>query len=212
MDILGLTERKSRPEKLQVNESVRRKIKEIGFGYDYWDNPDFPGHQGYHYDGRWKSHVEKLLAHFPLPQGGSVLEVGCGKGYLLYELSLLRPDLKLKGLDVSDYAIQNSKPEIKESLVLGDARELPFQDKEFDLVISLATIYFLDEPGAEKALREIERVGKKSLVQMVTFRNETEKQNMLKLDLGNTHKSIDEWKELAQRIHFTGEFSWFIFV
>ena len=46
-----------------------------------------------------------------LNNDSSILDVGCGKGFMIYDFLKLLPALKIKGIDISDYAIKNSKPE-----------------------------------------------------------------------------------------------------
>lgn len=209
--ILGTTERKKRAP-TQVNDALRAQVRASGFGRDYWDDPDFPGHQGYVYDGRWRGPAKELIDHYKLSDGSSVLDVGCAKGYLLYELGRCLPGLSLSGLDISHYALENGKEEVRDRLVHGSADSLPFEDKSFDLVVSLATVYFLEEADCGRALREIERVGREKLIQVVSYRNEQERENMLRYDLGCLHKSQDEWIAFLEEEGYTGQVSWFIFV
>ena len=85
------------------------------------------------------------------------------------------PGIKFKGIDISDYAIKNSKPEIRESLSVADAKRMPFPDKSFDVVISINTIHNLDREECMEALREITRVSKKySFLTVDAYRNEEE--------------------------------------
>jgi protein-L-isoaspartate(D-aspartate) O-methyltransferase len=210
MDILGTTVKKTHKPQI-ITESEREAVYTSQFGYNYWDDPHFaPGYRGYHYDGRWKEPAQQLLDHFQVPIGGSVLDVGCGKGFLLYELSRLRPDLDIRGLDISRYAIENSKPEIRDRITLGTATALPFRNRQFDLVICLVTIYHLPEAECANAIQEVERVGKRKLISMLTYRTETERKN-LGFDSGRTYKSLEEWKSFYRSVGYTGEASWIVF-
>ncbi|MCB1136395.1 MAG: class I SAM-dependent methyltransferase [Chlamydiia bacterium] len=209
--ILGMTERfKCGPGK--VTDTIRAEVRSTNFDGRYWDDPKYPGHGGYYYDGRWKGPAEQLIQHYGLTDNSRVLEIGCGKGYLLYELQCQIPGLSICGIDISDYAIQHAKKEVRPFLQLRDARDLPFQDLSFDLVIALATVYMLDEQGCRQAIREMERVGRRKLIQTVTYRNEAEKQQMQSCDVGSVHKSLNEWEDLYQLLGYTGDRSWFVFV
>ena len=95
--------------------------KAKSYGYDYWDGDRKFGFGGYKYDSRWRSVAEKIATHYGLKPGDSVLDVGCGKGFLLYELTQAVPGLKVQGIDISEYAVENSKEEIRGNLKVADA-------------------------------------------------------------------------------------------
>ena len=149
------------------------------YGKDFWDGDRRYGYGGYRYDGRWAAVAERLIAHYGLGSGASILDVGCGKGYLLYELKNLLPDARVAGFDISEYAIENAKEELRGDLFVHRAQDsYPFQDDEFDLVISLATLHNLAVQDLKRALREIERVGKNAYLVVESFRSEAELFNL----------------------------------
>ena len=121
------------------------------YGYDYWDGDRKYGYGGYRYDGRWKSVAEKMAKHYNLQPGQKVLDVGCGMAHLLYELTQVVPGLIVKGIDISEYAVQHAKEEIRDCLQVGLAQKLPFDNEEFDLVISLTTLHNLKVFDLKKA-------------------------------------------------------------
>jgi protein-L-isoaspartate(D-aspartate) O-methyltransferase len=132
------------------------------------------------YDGRWRKVADAMAQHYQLKAGDKVLDVGCGKGFLMYDLKESVPGLEVTGLDVSGYAKKNAKPEIQNRIHEGHAKKLPFQDCEFDLVISINTLHNLECFDLDAALREIERVGRKNKYLCVeSWRNEEEKANLL---------------------------------
>ena len=109
-----------------------------------------------------------------------ILDIGCGKGFILYEFKKLLLNCEVKGLDISSYAIKNAKNEVKNDLIVGNANHLPFEKDYFDLVISLNTLHNLYCYDMKKALSEIERVGKsKKYICIESYRNEFEKMNLL---------------------------------
>lgn len=187
--------------------------KAKSYGYDYWDGDRRFGFGGYKYDGRWLAVAEKIAAHYALKSGDSVLDVGCGKGFLLYELTQAVPGLKVKGIDISEYAIENSKEEIKEYLEIADAVSLPFGDESFDLVISLNTLHNLQCYDLDKALSEIERVGKKNKYIVVeSYRSEEEKVNMMCWVLtGECFFSPKEWEWWYNHSGYSGDHGFIYF-
>jgi ubiquinone/menaquinone biosynthesis C-methylase UbiE len=130
------------------------------YGEMYWDGPREYGYGGYRYDGRWRAVARDMIEHYGLRSGMKVLDVGCGKGFLVKDLMLELPGLEAFGLDVSLYALQHAPPEAIGRLHLGTAEKLPFPDASFDYVVSLNTIHNFPRPRAIKALAEIQRVSK----------------------------------------------------
>jgi cyclopropane fatty-acyl-phospholipid synthase-like methyltransferase len=93
-----------------VDQKVECMIKAKEYGFDYWDGDRRFGYGGYKYlPGRWKPVAEALIKDYNLKAGSKVLDVGCGKGYLLYEMLLIQPELKIVGFDCSSYGLENAK-------------------------------------------------------------------------------------------------------
>lgn len=183
------------------------------FGKDYWDGDRKYGYGGYRYDGRWRPIAERIAQHYSLARGQRVLDVGCGKAHLLYELTQAVPGLEVAGIDVSQHGLADAKEEVRPFLKLGNATSLPFDDKSFDLVISLATLHNLYIYDLEKALREIERVGRKhKYIMMESYRTEEEKANLLYWQLTcESFFTPAEWEWVFQRFGYTGDWSYIFF-
>ena len=107
-----------------VDDKINCMIKAKEYGYDYWDGDRRYGYGGYKYDGRHKAIAQDLIQQYNLKDGCSILDVGCGKAFLLYELQQLLPNAKIVGFDYSQYAIDNAKNEIKESLFKHNAQDI----------------------------------------------------------------------------------------
>lgn len=162
-----------------VDDKINCMIKAKEYGYNYWDGDRRYGYGGYHYDGRWKVIAQDLINHYNLTDGCKILDVGCGKAFLLYELKQLLPNATVVGFDYSQYALETAKSEIKESLFKHNAQDVyPFEDSEFDLVISLTTLHNLRIYDLKKAVQECQRVGKNKYILVEAYRNEAELFNL----------------------------------
>ena len=183
------------------------------YGYDYWDGDRKYGYGGYRYDGRWKSVAEKLADYYQLQPEQKVLDVGCGMAHLLYEITQVVPGIKVAGVDISRYALEHAKPEVRSTLQYGQAQALPFEDNEFDLVVSLATLHNLKIFELKKAIQEIGRVSKKnSYIMVESFRNDREEVNMLYWQLTcASYYSVEEWEWLYQEWGYAGDYSFIFF-
>jgi len=184
------------------------------WGYDYWDGDRRICYGGYQYiPGRFEKVALALAQHYQLKSQDKILDIGCGKGFLLYELTKIIPDLQICGIDISDYAILNAKCEVSPHLHIGHASRLPFPSDHFDLVISINTLHNLPNYELDKSLREIERVGKKNKYLCVeSYRNEVEKTNLLYWQVTcESFCTPKEWDWWFQLTGYTGDHSFIYF-
>jgi len=183
------------------------------FGEEFFDGDRKFGYGGFRYDQKyWSPVIPDFEAHFGSLSGKSVLDVGCAKGFMLHDLQRLVPGVEVAGIDISNYAIQNSLPEVKQFLQVADAKDLPFKDKSFDVVISINTIHNLDLENCKQALREISRVSKgRSFVTVDAYSNDEEQARMLAWNLtAKTILSVEDWIELFDEVGYEGDYFWFI--
>jgi protein-L-isoaspartate(D-aspartate) O-methyltransferase len=185
----------------------------LNWGRDYWDGDRKHGYGGFKYDGRWRAVAEKMAAHYDLPNNARILDVGCGKGFLLYEFTQVLPQAEVIGLDISDYAIQNAKEEVRPALQTGQASELPFGDETFDFVVSINTLHNLYNYELQYALAELERVGRGSKYLTVeAYRNEREKVNLMYWQLTcRAFHTPPEWEWLFEQTGYTGDYGFIFF-
>ena len=200
--------------KRMIDEKVECMKIAKKYEKEYWDGDRRYGYGGYKYiPGRWKSIAETLIKNYNLSNNSSVLDVGCGKAFLLYEMKLLLPGLNIAGFDISIYGLDQAKEEIKKNLFAHRAQEVyPFKNKQFDLVISLGCLHNLKVFELEKALKEIERVGKKGYIMLESFRNEKELFNLQCWAL--TCESFfdeKEWVWIYGHFGYTGDYEFIYF-
>ncbi|MBU0756893.1 MAG: class I SAM-dependent methyltransferase [Nanoarchaeota archaeon] len=183
------------------------------FGKEYFDGSRKTGYGGYYYDPKyWSGVVKDIINYYHLTITSSVLDVGCAKGFMLYEFCRLLPGISIRGIDISEYALANAKEEVKPFLIRGSASDLSmFKDNEMDLIISINTLHNLNIIDCKKALKEIQRVGKHAYLMVASWRNEEEKQRINKWTL-TTETSLDtnSWKHLFNEVGFSGDYFWFI--
>ena len=200
-------------ERMQ-NEKVKCSKIAMKFEKEYWDGDRKFGYGGYKYiSGRWKDVAQKLIDTYKLKSGSSVLDVGCGKGFLLYEMKLLLPDLKISGFDVSKHGIADAKVEIKKDLFIHKAQQpYPFEDKQFDLVMSLGCLHNLRIFELGIALKEIERVGKQGYIMLESYRNGKELFNLQCWALTCESFFDDkEWIWIYNHFGYTGDYEFIYF-
>ena len=195
-------------KKSEQDREIARKFEK-----DFFDGDRRHGYGGYKYNPRfWQPVVSTIKKYWNLSSSSSILDVGCGKGFMLYDFYQLIPGIKLAGIDISEYAIENSVKEIKKVVSIADAKKLPFADNSFDAVISINTIHNLERNECAEALREISRVSKKdAFITVDAYRNEDEKKRIFDWNLtAKTIMSVEEWKLFFKEVEYKGDYFWFI--
>jgi protein-L-isoaspartate(D-aspartate) O-methyltransferase len=183
------------------------------WGSDYWDGARKFGYGGYEYDGRWGLVAQRMIDHYGLDQNSRILDVGCGKGFLLYELKKILPGAYVRGIDISTYAIKNSKEEIRKFVRVGRAENLDFDDSTFDLVLTITTLHNLYIYDLVKAMQEIQRVSReKSYVAVESYRNEREKVNLMYWQLTcEAFFTPAEWSWVFNECGYAGDYEFIFF-
>ncbi len=183
------------------------------FDVEYWDAGRDTGYGGYHYDGRWRELAQTLCDSYQLKPGDKILDVGCGKGFLLYDLTLAVPGVEVRGIDISGYALDRAQADVRPFLQQANATAIPFPDNSFDLVISLNTLHNLYIQDLYRGLQEIERVGKRNkYIVMDSYRNEQEKVNLLYWQLTcECFFTPAEWEFIFKQAGYTGDYGFIYF-
>jgi len=197
------------------DDKVHCMLKAKEYDTEYWDGDRRYGYGGYTYiPGRWKPVAQELIKQYNLSNSSSILDVGCGKGFLLYELTLLLPELEVIGFDISRYGLVQAKKEIQKNLFIHRAQDLyPWDANNFDLVISLGCLHNLEIFDLQKALTEIERVGKNKYVMLESYRNEQELFNLQCWALTcEAFYNKEEWIWLYNHFGYTGDYEFIVSV
>lgn len=204
------TKRDISERQLVKNETDKAIARQ--FGRDFFDGERKYGYGGFQYHSRfWENVVPTFQEYYNLGARNSVLDVGCAKGFMLYDFQRLIPGLEIKGVDISRYAIENSKVEVKEYLQVADAKKLPFTDNFFDLAISITTLHNLPKEECVHSLLELQRVSKRCFVTLDAFRNIEDEERMHAWNLtAQTYMHVEDWKKLFKQISFNGDYYWFI--
>lgn len=186
-----------KPEERQKSEYIQATAKT--FSGDYFDGHRNHGYGGYYYNPKyWRLVAEDIVNHYGLKEGDSILDFGCGKGFLLYEFARINPHFELQGVDISSYAIENSLPVIRPHLWLGDQKLLhDFKDKEFTLALSINVLHNLEQECLRQALITLQAKSKQTFITLDAYRNEEERKKIEQWNLtAQTVRSVDEWKDL----------------
>lgn len=211
MDRYPRSQRSVEERSLAVTEEHRLIARQ--FGQEFFDGDRLYEYGGYSYHPRfWQGTVKRFRDYYHLAEDARILDVGCAKGYMLHDFKVLMPNLTVAGIDVSQYAIEQAIESVRPYLRIGNARELPFKDNSFDLVISINTIHNLPLEDCKQALREIQRVSRKhAFITVDAWRSEEEQERMKKWNItALTYMDVENWEKLLAEVGYQDEYYWFI--
>ena len=199
------SERKRKIRDFVPNQSKREDFQK--YGYSYFDDINYGvGYGGYHYDGRYAECVNKIINYYKLKPGVSVLEIGCAKGFLIYEF--YKKGMSIAGIDLSSYAVKNALAETKQFLVQGSCEQLPWKTDSFDLVISKDTLPHLRLEQLPLAISEVERVSRNNNIFLeIGVTNDVHGRELMKT-WDETQQSIQSaswWRQLLNSCNFRGQ-------
>ena len=121
-----------------------------------WEDGDYAGFATYMEPG-----AVDILSAWNIPQASSLLDIGCGSGQSA--IPAARSGIKVTGIDIADNLIEHAQERARyENLEtrfdVGDAENLPYENNEFDVVISMIGAIFA--PQYDKVAFEMGRVCK----------------------------------------------------
>ena len=192
-----------------INEKVKCMKVAKKYGADYWDGDRKFGYGGYKYiPGRWTMVAKKIIKKYKLTNTSKILDVGCGKAFLLYEIKKILPNIKIVGIDISKHALKNAPDEIKPYLFKHDINKgLSFKKNSFNLVISLACLHNLKINKLIPTIKKIQALSKNKYLMVESYRNEKELFNLQCWALTcESFFSKDEWKWIFKMTGYNGDF------
>lgn len=197
---------------IQGREEAAPVTREVAsrFGREYFDGDRTQGYGGYMYDGRWVAVAQRMREYYDLTERDVILDVGCAKGFLLHDFRSVIPGVRIFGVDISWYAIENAMESVKPHLAAATADQLPFPDKSFDLVISINCVHNLHIGRCGQAVREMERVSRKNkYLQVDSYLSQEQRRNFERWVLtAVTHFDPEGWKRLFEEAGYSGEYYW----
>ena len=212
-----LQQNHNRTKRNYLGRMLDNKIQcsKVSREYDmrYWDSDRKYGYGGYYDDGRWKGIAKALIELYGLDNNSKVLDIGCGKGFLLKEIKKILPDIIVKGIDRSEYAVKFAHPDIKQFVSIGKVEDgFSCQAKLYDLVLCINVLHNLHINEFHSAIKEIERLGKNKYVVMDSYHTLTELFNLQCWALtANSFFSTGEWCWLMENWGYTGDYEFTIF-
>ena len=196
------------------NSKVKCMIEAKKYEKNYWDGPRKFGYGGYKYiAGRWTNVAKKLIKRFNLKNTSKILDVGCGKAFILYEIKKILPSIDIVGFDISNYGIKNAPKEIRKNLFIQKAQnKYNFTNKEFDLAISTGCFHNLEINELKFALNEIQRVSKKTYIMVESYRTEEELFNFQCWALTcKTFLNSKDWVWFFKKNNYEGDYEFIYF-
>lgn len=197
-----------------VNSKVNCMIEAKKYGKNYWDGPRKFGYGGYKYiKGRWTKVAKKIIKKFKLNNKSKILDVGCGKAFILYEIKKILPNIKVVGFDISRHGIKNAPRDIRKNLFIHKAQtKYPFKNRYFDLAFTTGCFHNLEIDDLKFAIKEIQRVSKQTYIMVESYRNELELFNLQCWALTcQSFFSKKEWIWIFKEFKYTRYFEFIYF-
>ena len=188
--------------------TIHHRIVASERGKDLYDGDRNYGYGGFHYDKRWIPIAQNMCKEYGLNNQSTVLQIGCDKGFLLHDFQQVQLGIKIRGTEISDYAIEYSMDSVKPYIQKSPFTQQPFEDGEFDLVLAIGPVYTLNLADAIQCLKEIQRIGKgKSFITLGSYTDEESFRLFRHWTLlGTTVLHEEEWVEVLKHVEYTGDY------
>jgi ubiquinone/menaquinone biosynthesis C-methylase UbiE len=205
---IGYFKKKINRKKITKTRNIKNKFLAWKLDKDYYDGHRQNGYGGFKYDARWKRLLPKLIKKYKLTKKSKILEIGCKKGFLLFDLNKLLPGIRFQGIENHQYPLKKANKKIKGKLYLKDYHNLKnYKKREFDLVIAFNSIYMQNLGDTIKTISEIKRISKKSYISLASYEKKKDRDKFLDWTLlGTTILKKSEWKKIFKFIGYNGDY------
>lgn len=194
-------------KRLNITKKVKKKLQK--FGKEYFDGSREHGYGGYYYNKKFFRKIVKLMVkYYQLNGNVRILDIGCAKGFMMYDFKKVLPKAEIYGIDISRYCKINALPEVKKNIKVGCCSKLPYPDNFFDFVVSISTIHNLNLNGIKRSIKEIVRVSKnKSFIRVKAYTNKNEKKFIDEWNLvAKSNLSKKKWLQIFKNLSYKGDF------
>ena len=175
---------------------------------DFFDGDRNCGYGGFYYDGRWESVAKEIIKKYKLKRNSKFLQISAEKGFLMYDILKLNPNIRVYGLETSNYAISKSLIKVRNKIKKVKEYSNLKINKKFDFVLALGVIYTMTLGDAIKCLKFIQKVARgNSFITLATYNNDID--YWLFKDwtvLGTTLLKRKDWKKVLKYAGYTGDF------
>lgn len=133
-------------------DSPPSKMTSADYPEGYWERAEGSNYTKYGDEIAWPVIWEVLRPHI----SGPVREIACAKGYFVRHGYFAGYDVK--GIDISQYAIDNAAPGVSAVIEQANATELPWPDDEAQILCAFEFMEHVYEDELDTVLDEMERV------------------------------------------------------
>ncbi len=138
-------------------KTPQKKTPRDEYGAQYFERYNYADRPLGRFSMYWfaRRYYAALVRRFAPPEGGRLLEIGCGLGHLL---GLLQDDFDCAGTDIATYSIEQLKKNAPRAAgFVMDADDLSrFGDEAFAVVVTLHLVEHLEDPA--RAIAQIYRI------------------------------------------------------
>ncbi len=115
--------------------------------------------------------IPPILRKYGRNDSFSILDVGCGTGSLTVDLARTFPRAQITAIDLSFPYLKQAQRRLRDfprvNFLQANAEDLPFKDKNFDVVTSCYLFHELPRPARQRVIREMVRVRKEEGVGVI---------------------------------------------